>query len=148
MRLLLFLILLFPLLELGVLIQVGSRIGVLPVLLLVIAGVVLGVLCLRLAGFATAWRTRERLARGELPDREMFDGMLMAVSGMLLMFPGLVSDVLGLLLLLPASRGWLLARLRGRMKAQMYSASGFTAGPDGPRRDADLIEGEYERHDR
>ena len=97
MRAFLFLFLLFPILELAVLIQVGSAIGVLPTLLLVIGTAVLGSVLLRVAGVATAWRAREKLARGEMPEQEMFEGLLIAVGGGLLLLPGFISDVFGLL---------------------------------------------------
>lgn len=155
MRFVLLLILLFPLIELGVLIQVGGAIGVLPVLMLVIGGGLLGAFCLRVGGVATAWRARERLSRGELPEQEMLEGLLIAMGGGLLMFPGLVSDVIGLFLLLPPSRRWLVGRLRRRIEAQALRQRAFAdemaarsgrAGPLDP--NANLIEGEYERHDR
>ena len=62
MRAFLFLFLLFPFIELALLIQVGSAIGVLPTLLLVIGTGILGAILLRVAGVATAWRARENLA--------------------------------------------------------------------------------------
>ena len=104
MRAFLFLFLLFPILELAVLIQVGSAIGVLPTLLLVIGTAILGSVLLRVAGVATAWRAREKLARGEMPEQEMFEGLLIAVGGGLLLLPGFISDVFGLLCLLPFTR--------------------------------------------
>lgn len=154
MRLLLLLILLFPLIELGVLIKIGSAIGVLPVLFLVIGSALLGAFCLRVAGVATAWRARERLSRGELPEQEMLEGLLIAFGGGLLLFPGVISDVLGLLLLFPPTRRLLVGRLRRRIEAQAQRQRAFAdelaarSGRSSGDRDANLIEGEYERHDR
>ncbi|RFQ31771.1 membrane protein FxsA, partial [Pseudomonas sp. ATCC 13867] len=56
MRVPLFLILLFPLIELAVMIKVGSVIGVGWTLLLIIAGAFIGAAVLRVAGVATALR--------------------------------------------------------------------------------------------
>ena len=162
MRLLLLLILLFPLIELGVLIKLGSAIGVLPVLFLVIGSALLGAFCLRVAGVATAWRARERLSRGELPEQEMLEGLLIAFGGGLLLFPGVISDVFGLVLLFPPTRRLLVGRLRRRIEAQAQRQRAFAdelaarsgrspgerGGERGGERDANLIEGEYERHDR
>ena len=75
------LFLLFPFLELAVLIKVGGVIGVLPTLLLIVGSAVLGSMLLRVAGLATALRAREKLARGEAPEQEMLEGMLIAVGG-------------------------------------------------------------------
>lgn len=155
MRAFLVLFLLFPLLELALLIQVGSAIGVLPTILLVIGGVVLGGVLLRVAGVATAWRARERLAQGELPEQEMLEGLLIAVGAGLLMLPGFISDALGLLCLLPVTRRALINRLRRRAIEQALRQRAFAddlqreAGErqsDAAR--ANLIEGEFERRDR
>ncbi|WP_017938645.1 FxsA family protein [Zestomonas thermotolerans] len=150
MRVFFFLFVLFPLLELAVLIKVGSAIGVLPTLLLIIATAVLGGLLLRVAGVATAWRAQERLARGELPEQEMLEGLLIAVGGGLLLLPGFVSDLIGLICLLPPSRRLLAGLLRRRAEEQALRRRAFAddlqarSGQSRP----NLIEGEYQRHDR
>lgn len=155
MRAFLFLFLLFPLIELALLIQVGSAIGVLPTLLLVIGSAVLGSVLLRVAGLATAWRARERLARGELPEQEMLEGLLIAVGGGLLLLPGFISDIFGLLCLLPVTRRALVDRLRRRALEQALRQRAFAdepqmqasaRRPEGDR--PNLIEGEFERRDR
>ena len=151
MRAFLFLFLLFPIIELALLIQVGSAIGVLPTLGLIILSAVLGILLLRVAGLATAWRARERLARGELPEREMFDGLLLALGGLLLLLPGFISDLFGLLCVLPFSRHLLLGRLQRQQQEQAARQRAFADDLAGAR-DASaqrpqVIEGEYQRRD-
>lgn len=151
MRSALFMLLLLPVLELALLIQVGSAIGVLPTLGLIILSAVLGILLLRVAGLATAWRARERLARGELPEREMFDGLLLVLGGLLLLLPGFISDLFGLLCVLPFSRHLLLGRLQRQQQEQAARQRAFADDLAGAR-DASaqrpqVIEGEYQRRD-
>lgn len=151
MRSALFMLLLLPVLELALLIQVGSAIGVLPTLGLIILSAVLGILLLRVAGLATAWRARECLARGELPEREMFDGLLLALGGLLLLLPGFISDLFGLLCVLPFSRHLLLGRLQRQQQEQAARQRAFADDLAGAR-DASaqrpqVIEGEYQRRD-
>ncbi len=149
MRAFLFLLLLFPLIELAVLIKVGSAIGVLPTLLLIIGSAVLGSVLLRVAGVATAWRARERLARGELPEQEMLEGLLIAVGGGLLLLPGFISDLFGLLCLLPFTRRLLVNKVRQRAVDQAMRQRAFAddqqarSGPARP----NVIEGEFEHRD-
>ena len=130
MRAFLFLFLLFPLIELAVLIQVGSAIGVLPTLLLVIGTAVLGSVLLRVAGVATAWRARERLARGEVPEQEMLEGLLIAVGGGLLLLPGFISDIFGLLCLIPFTRRLFIRNLRKRAETGLLAQ--MTETPTSP----------------
>ncbi len=146
MHLLPFVFILFPLLELALLIQVGSSIGVLATLLLIIASALVGGFLLRIAGPATAWRARARLLSGEMPEQEVLDGLLMALGGFLLLLPGFISDLLGLFCLLPFTRHLLKRRLSRR--ARQHSARGPQAGEDGsaPSR-PQIIEGEWKRHD-
>ncbi|MHA6492668.1 FxsA family protein [Pseudomonas borbori] len=153
MRVFLLLLLLFPVVELAVLIQVGSAIGVLPTLLLVIGTAVLGSILLRVAGVATAWRARERLSRGELPEQEMLEGLLIAVGGGLLLLPGFISDIVGALCLIPFTRRMLVAKLRQRAQEQALRQRAFRddltaasqARPGASR--PNVLEGEYERRD-
>ncbi|TBU96246.1 membrane protein FxsA [Stutzerimonas kirkiae] len=149
MRIFFLLFLLFPLAELAVLIKVGSSIGVLATILLLILSGMAGVLVMRLAGFATAWRMRERMARGELPEKEMLQGALLAVAGGLLILPGFISDLIALLILLPFTRRMLLNAFQRRVEEQ---ASRQRASADDLRqREAgqkpNVIEGEWERRD-
>ena len=149
MRAFLFLFLLFPLIELALLIQVGSAIGVIPTLLLVVGSAILGSVLLRVAGLATAWRARERLARGEMPEEEMFAGLLIAVGGGLLLLPGFISDVFGLLCLIPFPRNLLIGNLRRRAAEQALRQRAFAddlAARSGQTR-PNVIEGEYQRRD-
>lgn len=150
MRIFFVLFLLFPLAELYVLIKVGGSIGALATILLLVLGGIAGILLLRLAGFATAWRARERLARGELPEREMLQGLMMAIGGGLLFLPGFISDGLALLVLFPPTRNLLLRALNRRIEAQVRRQRAFAddlqarSGPQRP----NVIEGEWERRDR
>lgn len=149
MRAFLFLFLLFPIIELAVLIKVGSAIGVLPTLLLVIGSAVLGSVLLRVAGVATAWRARERLARGELPEQEMLEGLLIAVGGGLLLLPGFISDIFGLLCLIPFTRRLMVGKLRQRAAEQALRQRAFAddlAARSGQTR-PNVIEGEFEHRD-
>lgn len=150
MRVSLFFLLLFPLIELAVLIKVGSVIGVGLTLLLLIASAFLGAAVLRVGGLATLWRARERLARGEMPEQEMLEGLLIAVGGGLLMLPGFISDIIGLVCLLPITRRLLLANVRRRVQEQELRRRAFAGdpgaqarGPQGP----NVIDGEFERRE-
>ncbi|EME00707.1 MULTISPECIES: FxsA family protein [Stutzerimonas stutzeri subgroup] len=150
MRIFFVLFLLFPLAELYVLIKVGGSIGALATILLLVLSGIAGILLLRLAGFATAWRARERLARGELPEREMLQGLMMAIGGGLLFLPGFISDVLALIVLFPPTRNFLFRQINRRIEAQVRRQRAFAddlqarSNPQRP----NVIEGEWERNDR
>jgi UPF0716 protein FxsA len=149
MRRFMWFFLLYPLLELAVLIKVGSLIGVFATLLLVIGSSLLGGALLRVVGITTALRAREALGRGEPPEREVLDGLMMGLGAGLLLLPGLLNDLFALLCVLPWTRHWLIQRLLANSRAQAERQRAFADQPEvarseqGPR----VIEGEYERRD-
>ncbi|MFJ4371932.1 FxsA family protein [Pseudomonas japonica] len=155
MRAFLLLFLIFPILELYAFFKVSSAIGFFPALLLIFAGSALGLLVVRVAGLATALRTRDSLQRGEMPAEDMFHGLMLALGGGLLLIPGFISDVFGLILLLPFVRRLLGRKLRQRAEAQAMRQRAFAedpfnaqaGGPGRAPRQPNVIEGEYEHRD-
>ncbi|EPC03405.1 hypothetical protein L861_17865 [Litchfieldella anticariensis FP35 = DSM 16096] len=98
---------LFALLDFVVLFAVGSHIGLLTTLLLVLATGFIGLHLIRREGVATFQRAQQRLAQGELPSDELLTGAALIFGGALLMAPGFLSDALGFMCLIPNARGLL-----------------------------------------
>ena len=94
----------FFFLEIWVLIKVGSVIGGLATLILMILSTLLGVQLVRSQGITTLLGLQGQLMRREAIGRELFEGVWLAVAGFLFIFPGFVSDLLALLLLQPFCR--------------------------------------------
>lgn len=93
-----------PLAELYVLIQVGQVIGVWWTILLLIADSVFGSWLIKREG-SRAWHAlQQRINGGQLPTKEVADGVLVVVGGALMLSPGFVSDAFGVLLILPVTR--------------------------------------------
>ena len=131
--------------ELYLMIQVGSEIGALSTVILVLATAMVGGALVRMQGFAMAWRVREAMERGETPAEAMLEGPLLLLAGVLLLLPGFVTDVVGFLLLIPPLRQRLLLYwLESRSSVIPPAKDGPEGGAgSGPR----VIEGEYKRED-
>lgn len=95
---------LFTLLDFVILFSVGSQIGLLTTLLLVLGTGFAGLHLIRKEGVATLARARQRMQAGELPSNELFTGAALIFGGALLMAPGFLSDALGLACLIPSAR--------------------------------------------
>jgi UPF0716 protein FxsA len=93
-----------PIAEIYVIIQVGEAIGPWLTVLLLAADSVIGSLLLRSQGRRVWARFRDTLQRGELPHREVVDGVLVIFGGAFLITPGFLTDIIGALLLVPPSR--------------------------------------------
>jgi UPF0716 protein FxsA len=101
------LILLFtivPFIELTLLIEIGSHIGTLNTIMVVIITGIIGAFMARIAGFTVLMKIQDNLREGIFPKDELFDGVLILISGAFLITPGLLTDALGFFLLIPFGR--------------------------------------------
>ena len=101
------LILLFtivPFIELTLLIEIGSYIGTLNTIMIVVITGIIGAFMARIAGFTVLMKIQDNLREGIFPKDELFDGVLILISGALLITPGLLTDALGFFLLIPFGR--------------------------------------------
>lgn len=136
-----------PIAELWVLIAVGSEIGALATIALLFLTAIAGLALIRYQGISTLLRATRRMSSGELPGREMGEGLLLGVAGLLLLLPGFISDGLALVFLVPGLWRWMLRRLMKRMTV-VHGGNPHQRGGDSPdshRRQT--IEGEYRRED-
>ena len=129
-----FLVLLFivvPIIELYVIIQIGSLIGVWPTIALLLADALLGSLLLRHQGRGAWRRFNEALAHRRFPGREVADGLLIVIGGTLLLTPGFVTDIVGLLFLIPPTRAIIRRLMRRYVGHRFVVVGGGMPGPGG-----------------
>ena len=98
------LLILWPVAELLVAIKVAQLIGVLDTVLLLVISWPLGVWAMRSQGRAVWRRLTGAVSIGRTPGREVLDGALVLIGGMLLILPGFIGDVVGAWLLIPQTR--------------------------------------------
>ena len=117
-----------PLVELYLLLQIGSVFGVLNTILLVIITGILGAYLAQQEGLRTLERIRALMSRGEMPSEPLIDALLILVAGFVLVTPGILTDMLGFLMLIPATRAPIRKWIRGRLerkfsdsKAEVYT---------------------------
>ncbi len=121
-------------------------IGPLPTVGLVVLTAICGVWLLRLEGMATLTRVQEKLQRGEIPESELLEGVMLIVGGALLLTPGFATDIIGFVCLIPGLRRPLAARIirsTGFGKFQMhrpFQTGGFQ-NPNG--QPGQTIDGEF-----
>ena len=115
-------ILLFPALELWLLIQVGKEIGALATVGLVIVAVFAGFSLLRLRGIHIARTMQAELAAGRAPSNQIVDTFCLMIAGCLFIFPGFASDILAVLLIIPAFRTLLLSLFVSRLRQKGFQS--------------------------
>ena len=138
--------LLLPAAEIWLMIEVGGVIGAGWTVLLLALTAVVGVALVRSQGLAALRRIRDMLGQGELPAREVLEGVCLLIAGALLLVPGFITDVLGVFLLVPMLRRGLTS---GLLRRGMIHAAGpsSTPPPQGENRSR-VLEGESRRLDR
>ena len=93
-----------PVLEIYLLIKLGTFLGALNTVIIVILTGILGAYLAKLEGLHTMTKVREALNRGEMPAEGMLDALLILVAGIVLLTPGFLTDISGLLMLIPQTR--------------------------------------------
>lgn len=140
------LILALPLLEIAGFVVVGSEIGVLATIGLVLLSAVAGSILLRVQGFGAMNRARAEIEAGGDPSRELANGAMIAFAGILLVIPGFITDIFGILLFLPPVRA-LAWRYLSRRVTFATDFRGFSrrGGPGSGGKTIDLDEDDFSR---
>ncbi|HDO21646.1 MAG TPA: FxsA family protein [Nitrospirae bacterium] len=98
---------LIPVAELAVLIKVGSVIGTLNTIAIVILTAIIGAYMVRLEGIGVWLRIRRNLMDGIFPADDLINGAMILIAGALLLTPGFITDIIGFLMVFPVTRGFI-----------------------------------------
>ena len=104
MNTILLLIIAVPLIEIYLFIKIGSQIGAINTISLILITAVLGVFYARYEGFNTLKAGMKQLINNEVPIYEIISGAALALAAFLLILPGFATDFFGLLLIFPITR--------------------------------------------
>jgi UPF0716 protein FxsA len=110
-----------PIIELSLLIKVGSYIGTLNTIILVLLTAVVGAYMVRLEGLGVLYRLQRSLLEGRFPADELISGLMILVAGAFLLTPGFFTDTLGFLMVLPASRNYIRRLIKGYFRKRISS---------------------------
>ncbi len=126
------LILLFtvvPVLELYILIQIGTHIGAFTTIMLVLVTGVTGAFLAKLQGLRVWLTIQKEMAENRLPGDHLIDAVLILAAGVTLITPGLLTDIAGFLILIPVTRApirnFVKARLRRIMERGQFNVHRF-----------------------
>ena len=93
-----------PVVEIYLLIQIGTIFGALTSIAMVIVTGFLGAYLARIQGLQTLFRIQKSLREGQMPSSELLDALLIGIAGLVLLTPGFLTDAFGFLLLIPNTR--------------------------------------------
>ena len=97
-------IILVPIIEIYLLIKIGSQIGAMTTILLIFTTAIVGIYYAKYEGLNTLKSGFSQITKNETPTYEVISGAAIAFAALLLIIPGFLTDVIGFLLIFPISR--------------------------------------------
>ena len=131
MNAVLLLIILIPIVEIYLFIEIGGKIGAFNTISLIFITAFVGVLYARYEGFNTLRSAMSQMVKNELPIYEIISGAALAFAALLLIIPGFATDLVGFLIIFPPTRFLLFKKFKNKHSSRKYDKE-------------DLIEGESE----
>jgi len=110
-----------PLVEIYLLIHIGSVFGVFTSIALVFFTGLLGAYLARIQGIKTLFKIQESIKEGRMPSGELLEALLIVAAGIVLLTPGFLTDTIGFLLLLPNIREIVKSWVQSKIKTQYMS---------------------------
>lgn len=133
-----------PLIEIGLFIEVGGLIGLWPTLATVVLTALLGAALLRRQGLAAVAEIEQRVNSGRNPVEPLVHGLLILIAGIVLLTPGFFTDAIGFALLVPPVRTALIRQLGRRIAVASVRVAQRRRSRPPPRGGGGTIETEYE----
>ena len=119
-----------PLIEIYLMIKIGSIIGAFNTIFLIFFTAVTGIYFARLEGLRTIRSGFNQLIKNEVPIYEIISGAALAFAALLLIIPGFLTDLIGFFLLIPVTRKIFIRFISSKFKRKKF--------------DEDFIEGDIE----
>ena len=111
-------IILIPIIEIYILIKVGSQIGAITTILLIFSTAIIGIYYAKYEGLNTLKSGFIQLSKNEAPAYEVISGAAIAFAALLLIIPGFATDTIGFLLIFPISRKFLFSKFISKYKSK------------------------------
>ena len=121
-------ILLVPIIEIYLLIKIGSEIGALSTILLIFTTAIIGVYYAKYEGLNTLKSGLTQLGKNETPAYEVISGAAIAFAALLLIIPGFTTDVVGFLLIFPLSRKFIFSKFLKKFPQKKQEKNNFIDG--------------------
>ncbi len=128
MNSILLLIILIPIIEIYLLIKIGSQIGAITTILLIFTTAIVGIYYAKYEGINTLKSGFLQLSKNETPAYEVISGAVIAFAALLLIIPGFVTDLIGFLLIFPLTRKIILNEFSKKFKKQENQKNKFIDG--------------------
>jgi len=124
----LLLIVLIPVIEIYLLIKIGSQIGAITTIFLIFMTAIVGIYYAKYEGLNTLRSGFTQLSKNETPAYEVMSGAAIAFAALLLIIPGFATDIFGFLLIFPISRKFIFNKFSKKFKSKDEKKKNFIDG--------------------
>ena len=121
-------IILIPIIEIYLLIKIGSQIGAITTIMLIFTTAIVGIYYAKYEGLNTIKSGFLQLNKNEVPVFEVLSGAAIAFAALLLIIPGFVTDVLGFLIIFPTSRKFIFTKIIKNQNYKKQEKNNFIDG--------------------
>ena len=128
MNSILLLIIIIPAIEIFLFIKIGSQIGAITTVLLILTTAVVGVYYAKYEGLNTLRAGFSQLSKNKTPTYEMISGAAIAFAALLLIIPGFATDILGFLLIFPKTRKFFFSKFAKKCQTKKAEKNNFIDG--------------------
>ncbi len=128
MNSILLIIILIPVIEIYLLIKIGSQIGAITTILLIISTAVVGIYYAKYEGLNTIKSGFIQLSKNETPAYEVLSGAAIALAALLLITPGFITDLIGFFLIFPVSRKFIFNKIAKKYNSKNDTKKSYIDG--------------------
>ena len=121
-------IILVPIIEIYLLIKIGSQIGAITTILLIFSTAIIGIYYAKYEGLNTLKSGFSQISKNETPAYEVISGAAIAFAALLLIIPGFATDLIGFLLIFPLSRKLILNKISKKFSRKRKEKNNFIDG--------------------
>ena len=121
-------IILVPVVEIYLLIKIGSQIGAISTILLIFTTAIIGIYYAKYEGLNTLKSGFLQLSKNQTPAYEVISGAAIAFAALLLIIPGFATDIIGFLLIFPISRRFFFSKFSKKFKSKQQKKNNFIDG--------------------
>ena len=114
-----------PLIEVWILLQIADLAGLLNTIGLLILTSIIGALLVRREGISVFRKAKNEITQGQMPEKQILDGFLILLGGVLMLTPGFFTDIIGFLLLFPPTRLLLRTVVIKRLNSRISSPNSY-----------------------
>jgi UPF0716 protein FxsA len=109
---------LIPIIEITIFITIGSNIGILNTIAIILLTALLGIFLVRRRGLSLVFDVRKNMSEGTMPIDEIKGGIFLLISGLLLITPGFFTDCIGFAVFLKPVQDFIALRARNYFKSR------------------------------